>query len=106
MLTHELNNYTMQAAVNWYPQLKAAFSVRVHTVRPGCSAPKRLTIFFCFFFCLHQHIVPVGVAMNTTNPYLETNYTLPTFEQCKCPFAPPPALPSSPRTRHLLSVTG
>jgi hypothetical protein len=27
MLTHELNNFTMQEAVNWYPQLKAAFSV-------------------------------------------------------------------------------
>ena len=28
MLTHELNNYTMQEAINFYPQLKAAFSVR------------------------------------------------------------------------------
>ena len=27
MLTHELNNFTMQEAVNWYPRLKAAFSV-------------------------------------------------------------------------------
>ena len=27
MLTRELNNYTMQEAVNWYSQLKAAFSV-------------------------------------------------------------------------------
>jgi hypothetical protein len=34
MLTHELNNYTMQEAVNHYPQLKAAFSVRDHTY--GC----------------------------------------------------------------------
>ena len=31
MLTHELNNYTMQEAINWYPQLKAAFSVRDRT---------------------------------------------------------------------------
>ncbi|KAJ7590427.1 carbohydrate esterase family 4 protein [Mycena floridula] len=53
ILTHELNNYTMSEAVKWYPQLKAAFN----------------------------HIVPVGVAMNKTHPYVETNYTLPTFAQ-------------------------
>jgi hypothetical protein len=28
MLTHELNNFTMQEAIKWYPQLKASFSVR------------------------------------------------------------------------------
>ncbi len=28
MLTHELNNFTMQEAIKWYPQLKSAFSVR------------------------------------------------------------------------------
>jgi hypothetical protein len=27
MLTHELNNFTMQEAVNWYSKLKAAFKV-------------------------------------------------------------------------------
>ena len=27
MLTHELNNYTMQEAINMYPKLKAAFDV-------------------------------------------------------------------------------
>jgi hypothetical protein len=27
MLTHELNNFTMQEAINWYPRLKAAFQV-------------------------------------------------------------------------------
>jgi peptidoglycan/xylan/chitin deacetylase (PgdA/CDA1 family) len=53
MLTHELNNFTMQEAIKWYPQLKAAFS----------------------------YLVPVGVALNKTYPYKETNYTLPTFEQ-------------------------
>jgi hypothetical protein len=53
MLTHELNNFTMSTAMTFYPQLKAAFS----------------------------HIVPVGVALNKTQPYLETNYSLPTFEQ-------------------------
>jgi hypothetical protein len=28
MLTHELNNFTMQEAVKWCPQLKSSFSVR------------------------------------------------------------------------------
>jgi hypothetical protein len=27
MLTHELNNFTMQEAMNWYTQLKSAFEV-------------------------------------------------------------------------------
>jgi len=53
MLTHELNNYTMQEAINWYPQLKAAFS----------------------------YMVPIGVALNKTYPYQEKNYTIPTFQQ-------------------------
>jgi len=51
MLTHELNNYTMSEAIKFYPALKAAFKA----------------------------IVPVGVALNITNPYVETNYTLPSF---------------------------
>lgn len=54
MLTHELNNYTMQTAMDFYSDLKAAFS----------------------------YIVPVGVALNKTQPYQETNYSLPTFEEC------------------------
>ncbi|KAH7873018.1 uncharacterized protein C8R40DRAFT_1051222 [Lentinula edodes] len=53
LLTHELNNFTMSEAVKYYPQLKSAF----------------------------QYIVPVGVSLNKTQPYLETNYSLPTFEQ-------------------------
>ncbi|KAF5338173.1 hypothetical protein D9758_014706 [Tetrapyrgos nigripes] len=53
VLTHELNNFTMSEAVKHYPQLKAAF----------------------------KNIVPVGVGLNITQPYLETNYTLPSFEQ-------------------------
>jgi len=28
ILTHEVNNFTMQEAINWYPKLKSAFSVR------------------------------------------------------------------------------
>ena len=27
MLTHELNNFTMREAINWYPKLKSAFKV-------------------------------------------------------------------------------
>ncbi|KAI0295340.1 chitin deacetylase [Multifurca ochricompacta] len=53
MLTHELNNFTMQEATKFYPQLKSAFS----------------------------HVVPVGVALNKTRPYREANYSLPTFQQ-------------------------
>ncbi|KAI9446959.1 carbohydrate esterase family 4 protein [Lactarius psammicola] len=52
-LTHELNNSTMEAAIRWYPRLKSRF----------------------------KFMVPVGVALNKTQPYKETNYTLPTFEQ-------------------------
>ncbi|KAJ3848360.1 carbohydrate esterase family 4 protein [Lentinula lateritia] len=54
LLTHELNNFTMSEAVSFYPQLKSVF----------------------------QYLVPVGVSLNKTQPYLETNYSLPTFEQC------------------------
>ncbi|KAJ3863990.1 carbohydrate esterase family 4 protein [Lentinula novae-zelandiae] len=53
ILTHELNNFTMSEAVQFYSQLKSSF----------------------------QHIVPVGVSLNKTQPYVETNYSLPTFEQ-------------------------
>ncbi|KAN0137550.1 carbohydrate esterase family 4 protein [Lactarius tabidus] len=54
MLTHELNDFTMSEAIKWYPQLKASFS----------------------------YLVPIGVALNKTQPYQETNYFLPTFQQC------------------------
>jgi len=53
ILTHELNNFTMSEAIKFYPQLKAAFNA----------------------------IVPVGVALNLTQPYVETNYSLPSFTQ-------------------------
>ncbi|KAG1748053.1 carbohydrate esterase family 4 protein [Suillus lakei] len=53
MLTHELNNFTMSEAVKFYAQLKAAF----------------------------KYIVPMGVATNQTQPYVETGYSLPSFEQ-------------------------
>ncbi|KAF7311554.1 NodB-like proteiny domain-containing protein [Mycena kentingensis (nom. inval.)] len=50
-LTHELSNYTMQTAVTNYPKLAAVF----------------------------DHIVPVGVAFNKTQPYVETGFNLPSF---------------------------
>ncbi|KAJ8595104.1 carbohydrate esterase family 4 protein [Rhizopogon salebrosus TDB-379] len=53
MLTHELNNFTMSEAMKFYGQLKAAF----------------------------KYIVPMGVATNQTQPYVETNYSQPSFEQ-------------------------
>ncbi|OAX33219.1 glycoside hydrolase/deacetylase [Rhizopogon vinicolor AM-OR11-026] len=53
MLTHELNNFTMSEAMKFYDQLKAAF----------------------------KYIVPVGVATNQTQPYVETGYSLPSFDQ-------------------------
>ncbi|KAF8126432.1 hypothetical protein K438DRAFT_1890612 [Mycena galopus ATCC 62051] len=53
ILTHELNNFTMQTAMDNYQALKAAFT----------------------------NIMPVGVALNKTTPYVETNYTQPNFAQ-------------------------
>ncbi|KIK92445.1 carbohydrate esterase family 4 protein [Paxillus rubicundulus Ve08.2h10] len=53
MLTHELNNFTMSEAMKFYDQLKAAF----------------------------KYIVPLGVATNQTQPYVETDYAQPNFEQ-------------------------
>ncbi|KAF7360555.1 Carbohydrate esterase family 4 protein [Mycena venus] len=55
MLAHELNNYTMQTAIDNYPKLAAAF----------------------------DHLVPVGVGYNKTQPYVETNYSQPTFQACE-----------------------
>ncbi|KAI6014542.1 carbohydrate esterase family 4 protein [Pisolithus microcarpus 441] len=53
MLTHELNNYTMSEAISFYPQLKAAFKA----------------------------LVPIGVALNITQPYVQPSPILPNFEQ-------------------------
>ncbi|KAE9400016.1 carbohydrate esterase family 4 protein [Gymnopus androsaceus JB14] len=53
LLSHEIDNFSMTEAISFYPQLKSVF----------------------------QHIVPVGVSLNKTQPYVETNYSLPTFEQ-------------------------
>ncbi|KAK7040712.1 hypothetical protein VNI00_009618 [Paramarasmius palmivorus] len=53
LLMHESSNLTMSQAVKWYPDLKDAF----------------------------EHIVPVGVAMNNTQIYVESSITSPTFQQ-------------------------
>ncbi|KAI6024228.1 carbohydrate esterase family 4 protein [Pisolithus marmoratus] len=53
MLTHELNNFTMSEAVKFYDQLASAFA----------------------------YLVPVGVALNVTTPYVEDGYTLPSFTE-------------------------
>ncbi|KAK7059151.1 hypothetical protein VNI00_001778 [Paramarasmius palmivorus] len=52
-LMHETSNLTMSEAIKYYPQLKEAF----------------------------KYLVPVGVALNQTQPYVESDYSLPTFEQ-------------------------
>ncbi|KAI6002283.1 carbohydrate esterase family 4 protein [Pisolithus orientalis] len=52
-LTHELSNFTMSEAIKWYSNLTSVF----------------------------KHLVPVGVALNITKPYVEDGYTLPTFAQ-------------------------
>ncbi|KAG7090194.1 hypothetical protein E1B28_011798 [Marasmius oreades] len=53
ILTHEINNYTMGEAMKWYPVMKQAF----------------------------QHLVPVGVAYNKTQPYVEKDHTQPSFAE-------------------------
>ncbi|KAF9259590.1 glycoside hydrolase/deacetylase [Marasmius fiardii PR-910] len=51
LLAHETNNQTMQEAIDFYPQLKSAF----------------------------KHIVPIGVAHNKTQPYVEKDFVFPDF---------------------------
>ncbi|KAI3621780.1 carbohydrate esterase family 4 protein [Moniliophthora roreri] len=53
LLAHETNNMTMSEAMKYYPQLKTAF----------------------------KHLVPIGVALNVTQPYVENGFSQPTFEQ-------------------------
>ncbi|KAF8962880.1 hypothetical protein BDZ97DRAFT_1905073 [Flammula alnicola] len=55
ILAHELNDFTMAEAIKYYPMLKAVF----------------------------KYIVPVAVGLNVTHPYVEDNYTMPSFVQCQ-----------------------
>ncbi|KAG2002341.1 chitin deacetylase [Coprinopsis cinerea AmutBmut pab1-1] len=51
LLAHELNNFTMSEAVKYYQKLKSKF----------------------------QNIVPLAVALNKTQPYVEDDFVLPSF---------------------------
>ncbi|KAM0756298.1 glycoside hydrolase/deacetylase [Meredithblackwellia eburnea MCA 4105] len=53
VLSHELNNFTMQESEDFYPKIKAAFKA----------------------------VAPIAVCNNNTNPYVETGYTYPNFAQ-------------------------
>ncbi|KAF7361044.1 Carbohydrate esterase family 4 protein [Mycena sanguinolenta] len=53
MLTHELNNFTIQTAIDNYPALVQAF----------------------------DHVVPIAIALNQTTPYVDTIYTFLNFDQ-------------------------
>ncbi|KAK1216567.1 hypothetical protein PQX77_020797 [Marasmius sp. AFHP31] len=52
-LQHEINDYTMGKAMQYYPDMTNAF----------------------------KHLVPVAVALNKTNPYAEKNIEFPTFNE-------------------------
>lgn len=64
MLTHELNNYTMSEAIKWYPSIRAAFN----------------------------YVVPVGVALNKSQPYAESTPTQPSFSQYIASMGPAPSV--------------
>ncbi|KAL8283630.1 hypothetical protein RQP46_005425 [Phenoliferia psychrophenolica] len=53
VLSHELNNFTMQESESFLPKIQAAF----------------------------QHVAPIAVCNNNTNPYAEAGYTYPNFQQ-------------------------
>lgn len=55
MPTHKLRKFTMETAVTYYPQLRAAI----------------------------KYVAPADVGINWTSPYVETNYSLPSFAQCE-----------------------
>jgi hypothetical protein len=74
MLFHELNNGTMQTAMDFHPKLRDAFSVCIYFC---CSSYRRNNTLF------QAGLVPVASAENATHPYEETNISYPTYEQCK-----------------------
>ncbi|KAJ6602862.1 hypothetical protein DFH09DRAFT_1355043 [Mycena vulgaris] len=138
MLTRELNNYTMQTAMDNYPKLAGAFDFFAFVVMPISTSSSFVHPLFTtlvphylrppfprFRLSLHcttapssfppplpsapssppstpfhsprpftaqrkkandpdtQHLVPVGVAQNKTQPDQETNYTQPNFSACE-----------------------
>ena len=54
ILQHEIDDYTMGKAMEYYPSMKSAF----------------------------KYLVPVAVALNKTTPYVEKNVEFPTFNEC------------------------
>ncbi|KAF5391325.1 hypothetical protein D9757_002064 [Collybiopsis confluens] len=72
LLMHELNNFTMSEAMKYYTRISSAF----------------------------RYIVPIGVSLNKTQPYLEPNYSMPTFEQYASG-----TLTVNPSTSHTTSST-
>ncbi|RCI03213.1 hypothetical protein CU098_004318 [Rhizopus stolonifer] len=53
VLSHEINNMTMDFFIKHYPDIKKSY----------------------------KHVLDVATCMNITNPYAETSVTFPTFEQ-------------------------
>ncbi|OBZ81919.1 Chitin deacetylase [Choanephora cucurbitarum] len=53
VLSHEINNMTMDFFMNHFPQIKKSY----------------------------KHVLDVATCMNITNPYVESSVTFPTFEQ-------------------------
>ncbi|CAK5262303.1 unnamed protein product [Mycena citricolor] len=77
LLTHELDNFTMQTAIDQYPRLSSAF----------------------------KHIVPIATALNITQPYVETNFTMQSFAEL-IGVASPPSPPSSSTQTAAPSASG
>jgi len=80
ILMHEIDDFTMTQAMKMLPRLQDSFDVRQDLLR-------KITFYrdsdTCIFHPLPQHIVPVCVGLNITQPYVETNYVFPNFMECK-----------------------
>ena len=64
----------MSEAVKFYPKLKAAFKV--------CRLKRFLAADTRCALDVGQALVPIAVSLNKTQPYVETNYSLPDYDQC------------------------
>lgn len=87
----------MSEAIKQYPLLKAGFKARRRLIY-STGGDVNLT---------RQYIVPVGVAWNITQPYVEQNYTQPTFDQCEhCLASPSPSPVCSTDPRFTTDISG
>ena len=71
VLAHELDDFTMKEAKKFskmFPRFIYIYFVLHHI---------KIKIFLG-----HIVYISITVSLNTTNPYLEANYTIPTFSQC------------------------